>query len=193
MACTEAIKKIFITYAKGKLPFLPPATHVKWGITFDKHKIYENYKHNISEIIRIAKDNRFPIIISTVAYNRMVPPFKAADNNAYNLCGVLYRNGDFKAAKACFDDVLDADLQPHRANKTTNNIVKELSKEYGISLADVDMKIVSIAKNGIPGNDLFEDHCHFNLFGNEILQEVLFEVIKNNQLLKKGIRSRGEG
>lgn len=167
------IKKI----KEGDHPFFPPDTKVKWNITFDKSLIYHNYRENIIKMIGLAKDHKIKLLISTVAYNRMVPPFARIDNS-YELCRNNYEDGEPRQAKACFENALDSDLQPHRATEQSNAIIREISKTYSIPLIDVDAAIVNAAKDKIPGFDLFNDHCHLNSNGNLILIEAFYKKIK---------------
>ncbi len=168
----------------GKHPFFPPDLQIQWGISLDKKKVYSTYKNNILNMILLAKQNSIPLIISTVAYNRMIPPFKPK-NNLYDSCLEELNDSKFEDVLTCLSDALDLDLQPHRASKTSNEIVMQLAKQYNIPLADVDAKIISIAKNGIPGNDIFFDHCHLNDNGSEIMEDVFFETIINNKLIEE--------
>jgi lysophospholipase L1-like esterase len=189
MLLNKASKKILSNNIKaikeGRNPFFPPETRINWGkFTFDKKKIYRNYRNNVTEMLKIARSNNIGIVISTVAYNRMSPPFSPKDDS-YALCLSLYKRGLFDKASPCFAEALDADLQPRRATETTNGIIREIASDYAIPLADIDRRIVAIAKNKIPGFDLLQDHCHLNSEGNKVLQEVFYETIKDHRLLNK--------
>ena len=128
----------------------------------------------------LAKEYSVKLLISTVAYNRMVPPFRAKDNS-YGLCKEIYQNREFEKAKVCLEDALDSDLQPHRATKTSNAIVREIANTGLAPLIDTDEAIVDAALDRIPGFDLFSDHCHLNNKGKTILIELFYEKI--NEIL----------
>lgn len=168
----------------GRHPLFPVDFKVNWNITFNKDEVYQNYRRNLIEMITLAKNKNIAMVISTVAYNRMQPPFKAPDR-AYQLCEALYKQEKYDQALTCFDDALDADLQPHRASTTSNRIVREIAQIYNIPLAEVDAKIIRESKNHVPGWDLFYDHCHLGDKGNEFLQEVLFETIRKHNLIMR--------
>jgi hypothetical protein len=182
--CLNKLRVAFyVARHKQELPFLPAKTRVQWHIDFDKEEVYRNYQNNILEIIEIAHRHDVPMIIATVAYNRMSPPFKRPPDDTYDNCLTMFKNGLYPAAAGCLEKALDADLQPHRATKTSNDIVKEIAIAEGIPLADVDARIVSVAPNGIPGFELFNDHCHLNERGKEILQDVFYETIQKSKVL----------
>ena len=75
--------------------------------------------------------------------------------DSYQDCITLLSEGKFSEAKECLETGLDNDLQPHRATRRTNQIVKDIAAFYQIPLADVDKEIVAKAKNQIPRIDLF--------------------------------------
>lgn len=92
--------------------------------------------------------------------------------------------GEHQAAKELFIQAAQQDLQPFRANIRTNSIIRRISAEQGVPLADVDRAMESAALYGIPGYDLFWDYCHPNKAGNRIMQKTFFEVIQKNRLLR---------
>ncbi len=170
---------------KRRHPFFSADFRVNWDMTFDKNEVYKNYRQNIIEMIKLAENNKIDMMISKVAYNRRQPPFKALNDSIYASCEELLNQKKYATALECFDNALDADLQPHRATKTSNMIVSEIAKNYRVPVADVDTRIIQKSQNFVPGFDLFYDHCHLGENGNVILQDVLFETIVDNNLLNK--------
>lgn len=160
----------------GTNPFFPPERRVQWNIDFNKALVYENYRQNLEEMVRLAKNYDIRIILSTVAYNRRIPPFRI-ENDTYEQCDILHNEEKYTQAAACYEAALDSDLQPHRATETSNRIVRAVAEKYRVPLAEVDERVVELSEHNIPGYDLFGDHCHLNEQGNMILQEVLFESL----------------
>ena len=158
-------------------PFFPANFRVNWDLTFDKNEVYKSYRMNIMQMVKLAKNNKIDMLISTVTYNRRQPPFKAADDS-YAVCDALHNQMDYQKALACFNDSLDADLQPHRATKTSNTIVSDVAERFDVPLLDVDARIIEESQHHIPGFDLFYDHCHLGDEGNMMLQDVFFEGIR---------------
>lgn len=174
----------------------------------EKMSIYSNYKSNIESMIKMAKNDSIKLIISTVAYNQLgKPPFYSLTYGNYEdfkknispgkieewlnketkdpfieyaIGEFLYQQGKFSEARAHFEKAYVLDSQPHRANSITNNIVKDLARQYKIPLADVEAKVMENSKGGIPSPDLFSDHCHLNHKGREILLNEFFDVIGRN-------------
>jgi len=65
-----------------------------------------------------------------------------------------------------FDDAFKAymaavTLDPaNRMLPTHNDMIKDMAKEYNLLLIDLESRIKSMAKNGIPGMEQFQDYCH---------------------------------
>nr|AQS32419.1 hypothetical protein [uncultured archaeon] len=184
VAINKIIKFTLDQREKKQHPLFSSYPKIDLDLEFNKTNVYRNYENNIIKMIKLAKEKNVDVIISTVAYNRMIPPFKPADSY-YNFCDSLFKQKKFDEALVCFDQALDSDLQPHRASKTSNEIIKNISKTYKIPLADVDQKIVKSSKYNIPGLDLFYDTTHLNYDGNKILLDVFYGAITDNGLLSQ--------
>jgi hypothetical protein len=183
---TVFVRKVVNLKVAGKIPFFPSATRVSWGIDYDeaaKKYVYQRYRKNILKMISLAGKNHIKMAISTVAYNRVFSPFKDQTMNSKK--GLeLYGKGKYNEALVFLEAGLDGDLQPHRASRITNAIVRNISERTKTPLVDVDKAICLAAEHGIPGQDLFTDHCHLNEKGNIILQELFYLAIKNNRMLE---------
>ncbi len=155
------------------VPIVDPSKRMSWNAGTDKDKVHDLYRRNLESMLSLARDAGVPTILSTVAYNRLVPPFGAPKENAWTEGERLFRDGRFAEARALLERGLDEDQSPHRSSETTNRIVRELAAKTGTPLLDVDAEIVRLAPHGIPGPELFDDHCHLNhKWGNRVLQRL---------------------
>lgn len=169
---------------KKEHPLFPHAvTGVSSDAVFNKDQVYNNYKYNVTQMIKLAKNHKVPLIISTLAYNRLIPPHKPP-NDSYRQCGRFLQLNQFDELKKCLETALDEDMQPHRASETSNRIIKELAALYDVPLADVDKRIVEHSDKGIPGPNMFTDYCHLVPRGRYLLLKEVFRVIQENSLLK---------
>lgn len=163
-----------------KHPFFPPDFKLQWNGEYDKNEVYTEYRNNILQMIALANKENINFIVSTVAYNRLYPVF---NKEAYEKCKDYYEAQEFDKAKECFEHVVDISPAPHRATRTSNRIIKEIAENYEVPIVKVDDIIIKNAAHGIPGPDLFSDHCHLNDSGNKILQETLFAAIIDMQII----------
>jgi hypothetical protein len=98
-----------------------------------------------------------------------------------NRMGQFYlKEKEYNLARKYFVCAADDDYQPFHANNTINNILKELSHDNNIPLAEVENVIVQNSPNKIPDFALFTDWCHLNLEGNKLLQIEFFNKIKDS-------------
>lgn len=175
-----------------KKPFFQPDVRISENRVFseaEKKLIYSNYEKNIRKMAAIAAKNDILLIISTVAYNRMVPPRIAADSSYYE-CIKLYEDWKWEEALECFEQALEKSKQPFRATETTNAIIREIAAEENIPLVDLDSMIKDNAKNGIPGFGLFNDNCHLNERGNQLLLDAVYRKLKESGALSEVTESR---
>lgn len=163
---------------KDTKPPFPPQSHKKWGLIFNKQQIYDNFSYNLNQIVRIAKNQHLPIILSTVAYNRRYPPHAPTKKEGFQQCELLLETKNLEhEARVCFEKEVSSDKEPHRASQEINQIVQQIAKFYKIPLADVDAAVVAKAADHIPGHDLFKDWCHLNETGNHILIMTFYKTI----------------
>lgn len=69
----------------------------------------------------------------------------------------------------------------HRAPPEFNAIIREMGRRPGVWIFDTDRLFLSAAALP-PGFDLFEDHCHPNLIGQQLFAEGLFEFFREHNL-----------
>ena len=63
-------------------------------------------------------------------------------------------------ARAHFQRALDFDGYPNRASSAVNAMLREVAAHESVTFCDVDVGFSREAQFGIPGEDLFLDHCH---------------------------------
>lgn len=200
------------------------------GALNETHKqiVYENYRLNIEDMIRMAKNKNVNFVLSTVSYNHMSPPVsphlvedalkklntkkpedvfgESAINfsreqieeilniitnqgnmeelNEYKLGLKYYEKGQFEKAREHFEKGLLLEDFPHRANSISNGVIRELAKEYNVPLADVEIAVLNATEHSITTYEYFDDHCHLNRRGNEILLDTFLKTIKEKKLVE---------
>ncbi|MCB0274240.1 MAG: tetratricopeptide repeat protein [Calditrichaeota bacterium] len=86
--------------------------------------------------------------------------------------------GQGEEAQTGFKLARDLDALRFRADSRINSIIRRIAtEEEGISLADAEAVLSAESPDGIPGEDLFLDHVHFNFHGNyRLAKSVLGQV-----------------
>ncbi len=204
----QLFSRVFYEVKKVRPLFSPATNVVWGRSFDEKQKtgIYKTYQNNVEQMVRLAKNKGIAMIVCAVAYNRLGrPPFysslygtydafvksinpdkiKAAvgtDTNdpmlEFEIGKLCYAEGDFEKAKSHLERAYVLDAQPHRANRITNNIAKQIAKKYHIPLVDIDGRMAAESRGGIPEQRFFSDHCHLSELGKEILQDEMYNVIK---------------
>jgi hypothetical protein len=90
------------------------------------------------------------------------------------------------AAKDAFERKELAALRPMTSNRAMRNTVKHIGTKYGVPVCDLEASLSEVARDGIPGNDVFIDHCHPNADGHQQLGLALARCIANEDLLQLG-------
>jgi len=70
-----------------------------------------------------------------------------------------------------------AALRPMTSNRAMRTAVKRLGERHGVKMCDLASALAASTPNGIPGNDVFIDHCHPNAQGHQVLGEALSACI----------------
>jgi hypothetical protein len=86
----------------------------------------------------------------------------------------------YQAAKETLQKAIANSSRPFRATWRINQILRETAEELSVPMADVEQRVNQNAPHGIPGWELFFDHCHLNVWGDTILLETFAEVLINH-------------
>jgi tetratricopeptide (TPR) repeat protein len=87
----------------------------------------------------------------------------------YRIGQLEQRLGRSRAAYAAFDRAREEDIVPLRALNAFNDIIRQLADERKLPLADVEAFYKRISPGQIPGSNLFADHVHPTIAGQQII------------------------
>lgn len=96
---------------------------------------------------------------------------------------ILMRLGRVAEARESFIRARDEDIVPLRALESFNKSIRELAEEHDVPLADVETAFREAAPNGLPGNELFVDHVHPTIKGQQLIAWTLLNTAVDNNLL----------
>lgn len=100
----------------------------------------------------------------------------------FRLGSSLLDQGRPPAAAPEFWPAVRLDAWPVRAFPEMNAAVREMPAE-GVLVADALALFAAAAKDRIPGNDLFLDHCHPDLPGQALLAEAALSALAENRIV----------
>lgn len=87
--------------------------------------------------------------------------------------------GELDAARRDYRLASDADRVPHGAPTSFNDVLREIARERGALLVEVDRVLEARSPGGIVGDDFFADFCHPNLAANAAIAEAIAVVLRD--------------
>ncbi len=86
---------------------------------------------------------------------------------------------------------LEADAYPFRALPRFNQILRTLSQEYQVPLADIEQAFINKAPMDLIGEDLMVDHVHPTVASNQLIADEVLETIWKSGILpaREGVTS----
>lgn len=143
------------------------------------------FKENMDKAISIFVDQEIPVYVGTIASN-LKDQAPLGDNKEslteYKKGETAFSNGEIEKAKTSFLRAKELDEIRFRAPSLMNTTLVELSEKYNIELVDIYKSSFDSSKSGIPDDSFFSDHLHPNWESNQVIGELFFEAIKNNQI-----------
>ncbi len=134
----------------------------------DEHM--EVFRNNISIIVSMCQARNVPIILSTVASNLWKPRLDFARDQVARIQS-FYEEGKYEEGMAFARDLLKRSVR-HQASDTENGILRDIAAQYHVPLADVASAVAAAEPHKVPGETLFNDHCHLNDKGIDIMMRV---------------------
>jgi tetratricopeptide (TPR) repeat protein len=103
----------------------------------------------------------------------------------------LAATNHFPEAKEHYVLAWDLDALRFRADSEANEVVRRVAADLageGVLLADAEQAFADASPHGIPGEELFFEHVHYNFDGGYVLAKAVFD--KAVTMLPEAIRSR---
>ncbi|MFH1208517.1 MAG: hypothetical protein ABH891_07055 [Candidatus Omnitrophota bacterium] len=169
-ASEAGVRTIFVT--------LPSNLH-DWPPTTLLNKVsLERFYHDI-EMKPFSKGKRPPVPEASCQDLRSQWPQLRGDPAAhFSLARCLEAEGNVSQAYLEYVAARDLDLRFVRVRSVQNESIRAL-RGPGVSVLDLEALMRGYTHNGIPGYDLFLDHCHMSLRGNKISGfEIAREVLR---------------
>lgn len=149
------------------------------------------FKDNLSDIIKLCKDAKVPIVLSTLTSNlKDQKPFVSVSEGGYPSADKIFEkakhalaDGNYELALEQFIYAKDLDGLRFRAPQKINETIYELGNHYNIPVVDIHTIFNSTSPHGIVGNNLMTDHLHPTYEGYLLIGRSFFQELEKNNLL----------
>jgi hypothetical protein len=130
----------------------------------------EAFRTNMTRIVRFCESKRVSIILATAPSNLVKPYLIKSTADRYREVQDLIKSGEFARASLLGRRILKEAPGRHQSSDLENDIIRSIARERAIPLADVETAVIQAEPHQLPGETLFEDHCHLNGTGRKILR-----------------------
>lgn len=163
-----------------------PDSSRSWMHVFTPAEIEERmraYAANLDAITRMCRENGIAMVIGTVPSNLWRPNLPGKEGALYEEATALFDQGRYEDGFRLGRQILRNASPRHQSSDAENEIIRNLAQKYRVPLADVESAVIAAEPHGVPGETLFNDHCHLNPEGNRILrnlyQEKILEIVSD--------------
>ncbi len=163
-------------------------------IPLDSKMYYDGinqFRNNLDDIFNMTSNESIPVIIGTLASNlKDQKPFISSSTNNHPAATDIYNKAEkilsekkIKEADSLFRYAKELDLLRFRSPHKLNFVIKELSKKYNYTVADIDSIFNSLSPDGILGDNLMSDHLHPTLLGYKLMGKIFYDAIMQIDVL----------
>jgi len=183
----NTIKSIIKIFSNGKPNngTLMSRMAKKKAIPYDS-EIYneglEQFEGNMHDVLKMIKDRKVPVIISTLTSNlKGIPPFIYKKTDKFPSAKTVFEEAQKQLGKndviadSLFRFAKDLDMLRFRAPEKVNSIIDSLSLEFDVPLINSDSLFASLSKDNIVGNNLITDHLHPTLRGYQYIGKLFYD------------------
>ncbi|NLO34485.1 MAG: SGNH/GDSL hydrolase family protein [Candidatus Hydrogenedentes bacterium] len=178
----QRIKNLEQSRAIRDLSASIPDSSRTWLHRFSEDEIrtrMADFEKNLETMIQLCQDNQVPVIIGTVPSKWYRPNLPGTDGERYEAVTSLFEKGQVDEGIKLGRALLREATPRHQSSDLENEIIRAVAHRWALPLADVEAAIIDAEPRGIPGETLFNDHCHLNPAGNEILRRLYQQEILN--------------
>lgn len=142
---------------------------------------------NVGDIVQLFEAQNVPVYLSTIVSNLKnqapLSDFSAA-KEAFERANDFLKTNQKDSAFHYFKKAKELDRIRFRAPDAINELIRSSLSGQSAKLVDAEKVINRAAIDGIPGNDLFTDHLHPNIKGNELIADAFLTALSKESALK---------
>lgn len=105
----------------------------------------------------------------------------------FQLARCLEATGAFDGARVEYVAAKDLDRYPIRATTAINDIIREIARQTDATRVDLEAAFQRCSEHGLPGYDLFRDHCHLTLKAHRLVALEVMRAMREASLLPSSV------
>jgi tetratricopeptide (TPR) repeat protein len=152
----------------------------------------ENFKKNMSDILRKATGKNVPVFLSTLVCNiKDVKPLSSVNSEStdsafyyFSKAGEAESQYDFREAKTLYYKAKDLDGIRFRAPSDINKAIEELANRYKVNLVPMLDAFEEKSPYALVGDNLLTEHVHPNISGYFLMAEVFYNSIIKSKIIR---------
>lgn len=154
-----------------------------------KETVYRNFRKNLGAILDATSGSAAPTILNTVAVNLKdcapfasvpagIPPVNPESDFLTARALLNSDSSDAARLRSLFENARDGDALPFRADSRINDLIRTAAGNQSVVLVDAAAAFASNSPAGLPGDELFLEHVHFNAAGAYLLARLWAEALE---------------
>ena len=159
---------------------------------FDHAAIVADFLERLQTMREQAADAGVPLLLCTPVCNLADHPPLVGDDprlpedadTAWARGRALLEAGDVPAARAAFEAARDRDRWPHRATRPLIDAIAAVARGRDARLVDVAFAFDEASARGVPGFDLFMDHCHPDPGGQRLMALTVADALEDARVVE---------
>jgi tetratricopeptide (TPR) repeat protein len=153
----------------------------------------EQFRKNVEAVVKEAGKKNVPVLMSELVSNLSdQAPFQSVATDELPAAIDVYsealseaNKGNYNEARVMFERAKDLDVIRFRAPEAMNEVLRNISSDYGLPLVPMKKYFEEASPNGLIGNKLMLEHLHPNIDGYFLMAEAFFNTIIEQNFLNQ--------
>jgi tetratricopeptide (TPR) repeat protein len=151
----------------------------------------EQFRHNLHDIFKKAKDAGIPVLISDLVSNiRDQQPFVSVKQDTFpsartifEAARILEKEGRYDQARRAYYRAKDLDALRFRASEEFNEIIHRLAGEFKIPVVPMKSYFEATSPHGLVGFNLIHEHLHPNIDGYFLMADAFYNTMRQQNFI----------
>jgi tetratricopeptide (TPR) repeat protein len=149
------------------------------------------FRKNLDAILKKSSEKGVSVLVSELVSNiRDQKPFISVKTGQFPAADEVYQAAEkfenekyYGKAKENYYQAKDLDALRFRASEDFNDVIIELSNQYGVPVVQMKSVFENSSPDGLFGNNLMLEHLHPNIDGYFKMADAFFDALRKNKFI----------